>query len=223
MEQIIDPAGDFYSDTSTSRTRQSGAVRAFSGVSSLFGYAAGEQYLRSKVMISMMHSMKLKDANGKEISAWDAFEVVEEKHEGKTIGSKVQLKEGVTKLDGSEFTTQDLIDLRLKVRGVNQKLNGAMNEDDKGAIHQYALGRATLQFRQWMVKHISRRYAGKHYDTYLGEYQEGYMRTLFGIVPDIFKGHSLWYQHNSNKIPWYGKVDTFINIEDDKNIIKPFK
>lgn len=93
MEQLIDPAGDFYSDTSTMRARQSGAARAFSGMSTLFGYSAGEQYLRSKVMISMMNAMRLKDKNGKDISAWDAFEVIEEKGGGYTqTKGKVETK-----------------------------------------------------------------------------------------------------------------------------------
>lgn len=70
------------------------------------------------------------------------------------------------------------IDIKLQIGKVNQSLNGAFNETDKGAIHKFALGRMAMQFRQWMPAHYSRRFASAYYDAQLGEFREGYYRTL---------------------------------------------
>lgn len=39
-----------------------------------------------------------------------------------------------------------------------------MNKEDKGILHQWMLGKMTMNFRQWMVEHYSRRFRGLHWD-----------------------------------------------------------
>lgn len=150
----------------------------------------GEHYLHTRNMLSMLDAYKVKDSSGKEISLFDAFEVVDIKDDsGNVLSSSLKIKEGVTKLDGSEITNNDITDLKLKIGKVNQALNGAFNEDDKGAIHRNAYGRLAMQFRQWMPAHYGRRFSSARYDARLGQWREGYYTTLgrfsWELVKDI--------------------------------------
>ena len=56
-----------------------------------------------------------------------------------------------------------------------------MNTEDKGRIHQYLLGRAIMNFRQWMVEHYSRRFRKRHWDGILQAFREGYWNSAFNM------------------------------------------
>lgn len=79
------------------------------------------------------------------------------------------------------------IDLRLKIGRVNQSLNGAFNEADRGAINRRGYGRLIMQFRQWMPEHYNRRFAKAYYDVELGEFREGYYRTIGRFMTNVAK------------------------------------
>lgn len=147
----------------------------------------GEHYLHSMTMLAMLDSYKVK-YKGEEISLFDAFEVEEIKDSnGKTLSAELKLKDGIKKLNGEDLTDNDIIEYKLKIGKVNQSLNGAFNEDDKGAIHRGALGRMAMQFRQWMPAHYNRRYAGAYYDAAMNQWREGYYRTLGRFSLNLMK------------------------------------
>ena len=95
-------------------------------------------------------------------------------------------------LEIQKETNTYLRNIRFEINKVNQSLNGAFNERDKGAIHRNALGRLAMQFRQWMPGHYYRRFAGTYYDAMLGQWREGYYRTIwkfgFNLLKDLKKG-----------------------------------
>ena len=153
-------------------------ARIFGGANMLFMNEMGEHYLHSRNMLAMLNAYKVKDKNGKTISLFDAYQVEEIKEDGQKYGGVLKLKEGITKLDGSEFSNDDFLKLKMKINRVAQSLNGAFNETDKGALQRYALGRLAMQFRQWMPEHYYRRLAKPYYDARLDQYREGYYRTL---------------------------------------------
>ena len=125
---------------------------------------------------------------GQEISLFDAFEVEKFTNEqGKVLTAKLKLKDGVKNKDGSDVTEQDLIDLKLKIGKINQSMNGAFNDADKGSIHRYALGRLAMQFRQWMPAHYNRRFAGTYYDAIMDQQREGFYRTLGRFTINLMK------------------------------------
>ena len=64
-----------------------------------------------------------------------------------------------------------------------------MNSEDKGVINQHFLGRAAMNFRQWMVEHYSRRYRKRHWDYSAGKYVEGYYVTCFNVAKEFIKGY----------------------------------
>ncbi len=138
----------------------------------------GEHYLHSVPMLSILDNYKVK-YKGEEISLFDAFDVEEVRDtDGTVLSAKLKIKEGITKLDGSILEDSDIVNLKLKISKVNQSLNGAFSDEDKGAIHRGALGRMAMQFRQWMPAHYNRRFAGAYYDAQMDQWREGYYRTL---------------------------------------------
>ena len=185
----FDALEEFYSDL-RSKGYYKGPISRIVGSTSLFILNnLGDHYLHTKTMLSMLDGYRVK-YKGKEISLFEAFEVVESKDDkGKVISHTLKIKDGVTKLDGTAISEEDLTDLKFKIGKVNQSLNGAFNEDDKGAIHRNAYGRLAMQFRQWMPAHYERRFGRTRYDARLEQWREGYYRTLgrFGweLIKDL--------------------------------------
>ena len=126
--------------------------------------------------------------NGKQVSLYDVFDR-EMEADGKN--AKLIIKEGATMLDGSAITDEYLEKVQGKIRLINQKTHGSMNTEDKGTIHRFMMGRAAMQFKQWMVEHYSRRYRGRYFDGTTRTWQEGYYNTVYKMmkswVADLLK------------------------------------
>lgn len=171
---LFDPEQDNFETRSHQKYHKSAFRKLLAHDLSFIGYGSGEYLIHYVNMYSVLHNQKVK-LNGKTISLYDAFEVVDRK-DGV---SELQLKQGVTRLDGSAVT-QDYIDqVRRKIAYVNQTCHGSMNKEDKGIIYQKWYGRMAMNFRQWMVEHYSRRFRGAHYDYTLGETREGYWVSVY--------------------------------------------
>lgn len=191
MVDKFDALEEFYSNLKRTGFYQ-GPLSRFIGNSTLFVLQnLGEHVLHTRTMLSMMHRQKVK-VKGVTMSLWDAYDVVT--YTDPSTGGEVstlKLKDGATWEDGSDITAEDMTKLKQKISKVNQSMNGAFNETDKGAIHRNALGRLVMQFRQWMPAHYGRRFASARYDAELDEYREGYYRTMFrflgGVMSDIKK------------------------------------
>ena len=182
----FDALEEFYSDLKN-RGYYKGALSRIIGNSNVFFLNnMGEHYLHTRTMLAMLDAYKVKEGKV-EKSLYDVMEVVE-----KDGTYSIEIKDGVTKLDGSAITEDDIDKLKLKIGRVNQSLNGAFNDADKGAIHRGALGRMAMQFRQWMPAHYLRRFSGRYYDEILEQYREGYYVTLgkffLETVKDLKRG-----------------------------------
>lgn len=78
-------------------------------------------------------------------------------------------------------------DIISRIGAVNQQLNGAFNQFDKGQIHRNVFGRLAMQFRQWMPAHYERRF-GKLYHNFINnETMEGYYRTTGRFIWSLIK------------------------------------
>lgn len=148
------------------------------------GYATGEHLIHYVTMYSILHKEKVL-IDGKATSLYDAFE----KTDKEGGNSELVLKPNVTTLSGVPVDQSYLDSIRKRIRYVNQSTHGSMNKEDKGLIHQRMLGRAVMNFRQWMVEYYSKRYRAEHYDATLDQWREGYMRTtgklLIGYLQDF--------------------------------------
>lgn len=169
---------DYYKNT---------VIRVFGKGGVYFMQSAGEHYMQSRTLLAYMNHYKLKDSTGKKISLYDAYEVVKEEQNGVVVDAKLVLKQGLTKLDGTEFTAADAADITYKVAKINQSLHGIYNNADKSAIQRYALGRLAFIFRKWMVPHYNRRFKGGYYDVQMDQYKEGMYRSMWRFIQTLSK------------------------------------
>lgn len=177
MRELFDPLQENFSQKSHTNYHSSWFRQMLSHDCSFIGYTSGEYLIHYVNMYAVLHNKKVL-LNGKKISLYDAFEVTD-KEDG---NSKLQLKAGVTDLDGNPITDEFIDKIRKTIRYVNQSTHGAMNEEDKGLLYQKWWGRGALNFRQWMVEHYSRRFRHSHFDASLGEDREGYWYTMYNAL-----------------------------------------
>jgi len=152
--------------------------------------SAGEHYMQLKMSLALAIHQKLKDKSGKEITLVDAYEVV---------GNKLQLKEGVTKLDGTAWTNEDTRQFIRRQNFINKRLHGIYNDVDKGAMQQYAAMRLVMMFRKFMRPGYNRRWRKLDYSFEGQAETEGYYRT-FGrfagsLIKDLKRGEFLLKAH----------------------------
>ena len=147
------------------------------------GYSAGEHMIHYLTMYAVLNHEKVL-IDGKKVSLYEAF-TIENKDSG---NSELVLKSGVTDLNGNPLNEEYLDEVRKKIRQANQTTHGSMNKEDKGLIHRRLLGRAIMNFRQWMVEVYSKRYRENYYDATVDKWREGYYRTvgklLIGFLQD---------------------------------------
>lgn len=185
----------FYDKLKSDKFYKDGALRGLSNSNLMVFNEIGEHRLHCITMLAMLEHTKLKKADGSSISLYDALEVSREKinknGEKITVPPYIKIKDGVTKEDGTEFTREDFIEMKRKISRVNRRLHGAYSDAFKGAIHQKAIGRLAMQFRQWMPGFYSNRFAGllegTYYDVELGDVEEGYYTTVLKFLGTTIK------------------------------------
>lgn len=186
ISEFFDTQQDTYSEKSKQRYHKNVFRRLFGKLNPLMMYSGGEYLIRQTLAYAVLDSEKVL-LNGKKVSLLKCFDKVE------TVDGfyELKLKDGTTKLDGSPLELDDdyLKEVKNKIRHCSQACFGAMNTEDKGVINQHFLGRAAMNFRQWMVEHYSRRYRTRHYDYTAGKYVEGYYVTCFNVAKDFIKGY----------------------------------
>ena len=190
LAQIFDPLNENFSEQQHQRYYR-GPLRHLLGKDFTFiGYGAGEHLTHFVTMYAILHNTKVK-INGETKTLYDVFSV------GNKVDGNSELiidkNATYTNDEGQEVPIDNafLEKIRKRIRYTNQTMHGAMNEEDKGLIHQHMVGRFVMNLRQWMVEHYSRRYRGSHYDATLGEYREGFYNTasrfVYALVGDIFR------------------------------------
>lgn len=153
---------------------------------------AGDHWLYDRAGIAMMKRYKLKDGDN-EISLWDALEVVPIDKDNPDFGNKLVLKEGVTKLDGTEFTDADRIALTDRIHYVNKHCFGVYDRESSIAARRTILGKFVMQYRDWIPAQFRYRYGSMTTNLEKGDIVEGYYRTVGRILAREWKNgnHSL--------------------------------
>lgn len=189
LAQIFDPLNENFSEQQHQRYYR-GPIRHLLGKDFTFiGYGAGEHLIHFVTMYAILHNTKIK-INGETRTLYDVFSV------GNKVDGNSELiidkNATYTNDEGKEVPIDDVFleKIRKRIRYTNQTMHGAMNEEDKGLIHQRMAGRFIMNLRQWMVEHYSRRFRSSHYDATLGENREGYYNTTskfaYAMIGDIF-------------------------------------
>ena len=139
---------------------------------------AGEHWMQNRTALALAHKYKMKDANGKETNLWEALEVKYIDENDHSKGAKLVIKEGYTKPDGSEFTTQSMFKFSRMSAAINERMHGIYNQADKSAIQSLAIGRMAIIFRKWVKPAMNRRFTKAKYSMDMDREVEGYYNTL---------------------------------------------
>lgn len=132
----------------------------------------GEHAVQVRTMIAMMLDAKAIDKTGKYINLYDAYTLDE-----KT--GKIKLKEGV-RLQG-KLSSNGLIsrDFQSALHGLNKKLQGVYNKEDKINVERHWYGRLATMYKKFLAPGLKRRFKGLGYDQELGTVTEGYMSFFY--------------------------------------------
>lgn len=152
-----------------------------------FTTSAGDHYTQHRTALALALRFKVQDKNGKPISFYDALEVQYVDPAHPEYGAKLVIKEG-TKDEAGNPLGEDYIDRFTKrVRGINDKLYGIYNQEDKNAWQSRAAGRLFMMYRNWMRPLYLKRYGVERYNMDTEQFEEGYYRTLWNFMNQLRK------------------------------------
>jgi len=138
------------------------------------GLSAGEFTAQTNMFVGIMKHIKVKTKAGQEIELIDAYE--------KQADGIVRLRTDV------EFTLEDEQILRNKINAMNKELHGVYNRLDEIEAKKDWVGRLLMQFRNFLVPNMERRFQGLHVNFEMNDVVEGYYKTLYRKVVDEHKG-----------------------------------
>lgn len=147
-----------------------------------FTTSAGDHYTQMRTALALAMRYKLQDKNGKPISFYDALEVQYLDKDHPEYGANLVIKEGVTDQDGNPINNKYFGDFSKKVRGINNKLYGIYNQEDKNAMQSRAFGRLLMMYRNWMRPLYLKRYGVEKYNYDTQSFEEGYYRTMYNFL-----------------------------------------
>lgn len=189
-----------------------------------FTTSAGDHYTQMRTGLALAMRLKLQDKDGKPISLYDALEVqyLDEAHP--EYGANLVIKEGVTDQDGKPVSNNYFTSVTKKIRGINNKLYGIYNQEDKSAMQSRAVGRLLMMYRNWMRPLWLKRYGVERYNYDTDTFEEGYYRTLWNFMntlrKDLKKGeldivkqwHNLDDAQKSNIYRGLAEIATFLSL-----------
>lgn len=189
-----------------------------------FTTSAGDHYTQMRTALALAMRLKLQDKDGKPISLYDALEVkyLDEAHP--EYGANLVIKDGVTDQDRNSVSNSYFSSFTKKVRGINNKLYGIYNQEDKNAMQSRAVGRLLMMYRNWMRPLWLKRYGVERYNYDTGTFEEGYYRTLWNFMntlrKDLKKGeldivkqwHNLDDAQKSNIFRGLAEIATFLSL-----------
>lgn len=165
---FFDTSQDLYSDLKEQRYHHTMFGKLFGRFNPMFMYSRGEYWIHMLNTYSVLLHEKVlqKDPATGEFNKISLYEALEkgDKIEGNT---ELKVADNIYKLDGTKLDSMDdsyFTAIKRRMRYINQQCHGSMNSEDKGLVHQWMVGKAAMNFRQWMVEHYSRRYRTLHWD-----------------------------------------------------------
>lgn len=171
----------------------------FINLNSLFFFMnIGAEFGETRTAIAQAkHTMLRNIKTGEDISLWDALEVKYYDADGNITntdqgyGGVLQFMDGVTTIEkasvGDKINSSDISAWSQKFLGLNQRLFGVYNKEDRNALQRTCVGSMVMMYRNYFVSQFQRRYGAKRYDTMLNTETEGYIRTLGKFTVDLFR------------------------------------
>ena len=152
-----------------------------------FTTSAGDHYTQMRTALALAHSWKVSDSEGNIVPLFEALKVEYLDDSHPEYGAKLVLPEGYLDSNGNPITEKYFIKFTKVVRGINDKLYGIYNQEDKSAMQLRAIGRLLIMYRNWMRPLYLKRYGVEKYNEDIGTFEEGYYRTLYHYISNIIK------------------------------------
>ena len=152
-----------------------------------FTTSAGDHYTQMRTALALAHSWKVSDSEGNIVPLFEALKVEYLDDSHPEYGAKLVLPEGYLDSNGNPITEEYFIKFTKVVRGINDKLYGIYNQEDKSAMQLRAIGRLLIMYRNWMRPLYLKRYGVEKYNEDIGTFEEGYYRTLYHYISNIIK------------------------------------
>lgn len=165
-------------------------TRIFGPRIQFIGQDIGDMALYSRSGVAILKRYKLKDTDGSEISLLDALEKVPVDPNNPDSGYKLQLKEGVTKLDGTPLTNKNIFEIAEEIGEINRHDFGIYNTEDSLEARRWIIGRFILQYRDFIPAQYQYRFAKRSQHLTKGGKSkdfEGYYRTYARFLKDCLK------------------------------------
>lgn len=166
--EFFDAAQELYSSLSDTRYHSTMFGKLYGSFNPMAMYSRGEYFIHMlNVYATLFHENVIQydptTGERKKISLYEALEMSDKEDGNRSL----KIKDNIYRIDGvklNDLSDEYFSEIRRRIRYVNQQCHGAMNKEDKGLIHQWALGKMAMNFRQWMVEHYSRRFRTLHWD-----------------------------------------------------------
>lgn len=185
--ELFDVQQDY--DQSIKRTnfdRKSLVSKIFGDKAMYFLTQGGEHYLDTKTSLALAMRYKMKDSRGNVVSLWDALDVRYIDANNPKLGAELVVKEGYTKLDGTEFTSTDLFEFGRRSAYVVQHMNGIYNQQDKNAAQATVVGKLAMIYRNWIKPSLNKRFKQSAYNFDAQNWTEGYYLSLGRFVKQLY-------------------------------------
>ncbi len=168
-------------------SRKTWLSRLFKENTLWFTTSAGDHYTQMRTALALAHSWKVSDSEGNIVPLFEALEVKYLDDSHPEYGAKLVIPEGYLDSNGNPITEEYFIKFTKVVRGINDKLYGIYNQEDKNAMQSRAIGRLLIMYRNWMRPLYLKRYGVEKYNEDIGIFEEGYYRTLYHYISNIIK------------------------------------
>jgi len=170
LVDLYDPMQGEYKDSAGRNISKSAFKKLFNSDTWFFMQHQGEHSIQVRTMIAMLLDTKVTTDKGEVISLFDAYTLDK--------SGEIKLKEGVNIQSPSE---NGLIsrDLQSKLHGLNKRMHGVYNSQDKIQIERYTAGKLLTMYKKFLLPGIKKRYKSKGIDQELGVITEGYWITFY--------------------------------------------
>jgi hypothetical protein len=166
------------------------------------------------ILGAVLNHMKFETNDGKKVSAYDAYELIDAEGPGGKKYKKLQFRKDIKtrgvvtnqitgeKKEIRELTSQEMTTLKR----ISQRIHGAYRQDERSNAELYAVGQMFLQFKKYLPT-LLRNAIGSAYK----DRAQGYYRTVLGEdgkpqlieVEDPVTGE----KRMETKLEWYARLN----------------
>ena len=189
---------DFENESKYPDFAKSKLAKLLSTNSLYFLMSIGTDFGEVRTSLAKAYNTKVQLADGTITNLFDGQEVVPIDPEHPSYGYELKFPEGAVIVEEDKENNKNLIEISKAedyslsfsqmTLAINQRLYGIYNDADKNALKRTAEGKLLLQYRDWLVPAINRRYFSRGNNLMLNiDNDEGYYLTTLKFFKQLIK------------------------------------